>query len=86
MNNIELSNMAFTSASKLIENFSAELKINKKETLKLTDKFTISLNGLMLLMSELDKERIVQLIYKFKLNKLIERSARQLNEAYKEAV
>ena len=86
MNNIELSNMAFTSASKLIENFSAELKINKKETLKLTDKFTIYLNGLMMLMSELDKERIVQLIYKFKLNKLIERTARQLNEAYREAV
>lgn len=86
MNNIELSNMAFTSASKLIENFSAELKINKKETLKLTDKFTISLNGFILLMSELDKERIVQLIYKFKLNKLIERSARQLSKAYKEAV
>lgn len=86
MNNIELSNMAFTSASKLIENFSAELKINKKETLKLTDKFTISLNGLILLMSELDKERIIQLIYKFRLNKLIERAARQLKEAYKEAV
>ena len=86
MNNIELSNMAFTSASKLIENFSMELKINKKETMKLADKFTVALNGLMILMSELDRERAVSLIYKYKLNRIIEKSARQLSEAYKEAV
>ena len=86
MNNIELSSMAFTSASKLIENFSAELKINKKETMKLSDRFTVAINGLMLLMSELDRERMVQLIYEHKLNKIVERSARRVAKTYKQAV
>lgn len=76
MNRIEISNKAYINAEELILRYKNATKVLKKKRDKnnITDEFTLAINGLILLMSELDRNRILDLLYRFKMIKPMQKS------------
>lgn len=79
MNKIEISREALNNTEALIKNYAlSDKKLHKirdrKERRELADRFTVALNGMFMLMSELDRTRAIELLDNYNIINNVEKA------------
>lgn len=83
MGNNELSKKALSNTEKLIQRYVIEIKSGQNEQTKtdinkLTDEFTITVNALASLMTDIDKEKMLNMLREYEVIKTIKKSIRRI--------
>lgn len=83
MSNNELSKKALSNTEKLIRKYVIEIKGEQNEQTKtdinkLTDEFTIAVNALASLMTDTDKEKMLNMLREYGVIKTIKKSIRRI--------
>lgn len=83
MGNNELSKKALSNTEKLIRKYVIEIKNGEKQQTKtdkdkLTDEFTITINALANLMTDIDKDKLLYLLQEYGILNVVKRSVRRI--------
>lgn len=85
MNNIELSGQMLGIVESLVTTYNRDKrKFNRKEKKNMLDGITMALSGSIILMTELDRNRVIEMLHRNRLDRQISKSIKRLKRNNKD--